>query len=82
MEKNFSPTFYFRAQKKFGGKYIVRKKNKILAAAKTLSELLKLMKKKKIEHKDNVSIGFVPSSRLSYVFKNWRFTIKNSVCLS
>ncbi|MBI2982173.1 MAG: hypothetical protein HYY44_07785 [Deltaproteobacteria bacterium] len=63
-----SPTFYFRAQKKYGGKYIAREKNRVLASAKHLKDLYKIMKTKKIRHEGEVSIGYVPRSDTSYVY--------------
>lgn len=68
MQSTISPTFYLKAQKKYGGKYIVRKKNRVLASAKNLKDLLQAMKRKKIAHQGEVSIGYVPSSKTSYVF--------------
>lgn len=69
MQKDLSPTFYFKAQKKFGGKYIARRKNHVLASAKTLKDLFKVMKRQKIEHRGEVSVGYVPSSHTSHVYK-------------
>lgn len=68
MKNPLSPTFYLRAQKKYGGKYIARKKNRVLASAKNLKELLKIMKKLNIRHEGEVSIGYVPSVHSIHVY--------------
>ncbi|MBI4365435.1 MAG: hypothetical protein HY543_01300 [Deltaproteobacteria bacterium] len=62
------PTFYLRAQKRYGGKYIARKKGRVLAAAPNLRQLLKIMKTRKIRHEGEVSIGFVPSVKSLHVY--------------
>ena len=63
-----TPTFYLKAQKKYGGRYIARKKNRILASAKNLKDLIKIMKARKIVHTGEVSIGYVPSSKTYHVY--------------
>lgn len=68
MKTSLSPTFYLRAQKKFGGKYVARKRNQILASAKTLKDLLRLMKSMKISHRGEVSIGYVPTVNHIHVY--------------
>ena len=68
MKGSFSREFYLKAQKKYGGKYIARKKNQVLAAAKNIRDLLKVLKKKKITHEGEVSIGYVPSSQSLHVY--------------
>ncbi|MBI3540907.1 MAG: hypothetical protein HY073_02045 [Deltaproteobacteria bacterium] len=67
-EKDLPPAFYLRAQKKYGGRYVARKSSRVLASAKNLKELLKIMKSRKIVHQGNVSIGYVPPSHSSHVF--------------
>lgn len=62
------PTLYLRAQRRYGGKYIARKKGRILAAARNLRELLRMMKARKICHEGEVSIGFVPSAKSIHVY--------------
>lgn len=65
---NFSPTFYLKAQKKYGGRYILRRKNKVLASAKNLKDLLKIMKARNIVNEGEASIGYVPPSHSSHVY--------------
>ncbi len=68
MRKELSPTFYLRAQKRHGGRYILRNKNQVLVSAKTLKDLLKIMKLKKIKHGIGVSLGYVPSTDSIHVY--------------
>lgn len=68
MKGAFSPTFYLKAQRKFGGRYIARRRNKVLASAKMLRDLLKVMKNRKIRHEGEVSIGYVPSTHSLHVY--------------
>ena len=81
---SFSPTFYLRAQKKYGGKYIARKGNRVLVSAKNLKDLLKIMKKRKIDRTVPVSVGYVPASRSIHVYinqyTNWSLGYSHSVC--
>lgn len=68
MKAGVPPNFYLRAQKKFGGRYIARRRDRILAAAKTLKDLLKIMKVRKIKHEGDVSIGYVPAYNSTHVY--------------
>lgn len=61
-KKSLNPTFYLKAQRRYGGKYIARQGNHVLAHGRNLKDLFQVMKKKKISHKNDVSIGYVPSS--------------------
>lgn len=64
----FSTGFYLKAQKKYGGRYIARRRNQVLASAKTLKDLLKAMKIRRIDHEGEVSIGYVPSVDSLHVY--------------
>lgn len=71
MKSSLAPTFYLKAQKKYGGKYVARKRNRVLISAKNLKDLLKLMKTRKIPHSGEVSIGYVPSSGSTHVYLHY-----------
>lgn len=68
MKASLSPTFYLRAQKKYGGRYVARKRNRVIASGKNLKDLLRIMRKRKIVHTEEVSIGYVPSPNVSHVY--------------
>lgn len=65
---HLSPTFYLKAQKRYGGQYIARLGDRVLASARTLKALLKQMKTKQLLHRSSVSIGYVPSLKVAHVF--------------
>lgn len=68
MKLNISPTFYFKAQKKYGGKYVAYKKNRVLASGKDLKDLFRIMRAKKVSHSEQVVIGYIPSVHTSHVY--------------
>jgi len=68
MGSQLSPGFYLKAQNKYGGCYIARRQNHILASARNLKDLLKIIKKRKIRREGEVSIGYVPSARSFHVY--------------
>ena len=70
MKSSLPPLFYLRAQKKHGGRYIARRKARVIASAKTLKDLMKVMKARRIPHAGEVSIGYVPSSHSLHVYLN------------
>lgn len=70
MKTSVSPTFYFKAQKKYGGKYVAYKRNRILASGRDLKDLLRIMRLKKVPHSEQVVIGYIPSVHTSHVYIN------------
>lgn len=68
MIDQFSPRFYLKAQKKYGGRYIARRQNRVLASAKNLKDLLQIIKKREIRHEGKVSIGYVPPVHSFHVY--------------
>lgn len=52
---------------KFGGKYIAFDKGKVLAAAESLDEIIKTLKKLKIDDTSVVAVEFIPKEALAWI---------------
>lgn len=68
VEYKLSSNFYAQIRKKFGGQFIAREQDKVLAFGKTLKSLFKNMKEKHISHEGSVSVGYVPSKNTVHVY--------------
>ena len=60
---------YAKLQENYGGEYIARRDDHIIAHAKTYPQLLKKLAHKKI-NRSTLSIGFVPSQRSLCIYAN------------